>query len=295
MPLKTTGTLIRRTIGRWSEDRISRLSAALAFYTLFAIAPMLVIVIAIAGLVFEPHEVRGRVVQEIGHLVGTEGARTIETAVERASDPDAGIMALVVSIAMLLVLSTGLFVEMQDALNKLWGVEPRPDAGYMSLIWSRLLSFGMILAIGFLLMVSLVASAVLSVLSGYFQGLLPGVDWLWLIVHEIVSLAVFTVLFALIFRVLPDARLSWRAIWLGAIVTAVLFTIGKFLIGLYLGRAAVGEVYGAAGSLVVILLWVYYSAQILFTGAAFTRVYAEHRGHGPVPKEQAKPREQGED
>jgi membrane protein len=265
--------LLKQTFSDWSEDRVSRLSASLAFFTLFAMAPLLLLIISIAGLAFEPHEVRGRVVGEIGGLIGEEGARTIEAAVEQADEREAGVLALVISIVMVLVLATGVFVELQDSLNIIFKVKPDPDRALWAVFRTRFLSFGMILGIGFLLMVSLVISMVLAAVSGYFRNLLPGMDWMWMIVHEVVSVGVFTVLFAMIFKVLPDIRIGWKEVFIGAVVTAALFTLGKFLIGLYLGQAAVGEVYGAAGSLVVILLWVYYSAQILFLGAECAAVW----------------------
>jgi membrane protein len=270
--------MTKDTFSEWSEDRVSRLSASVAYYTIFSMAPILIIVITIAGFIYGDAAAEGRIVAEISEHVGEEAAATIETAIQNAAETGTGPIALTIGIIVLAVTATGVFVELQDALNTVWGVRPRPDRPWYAMIWDRVISFGMILVIGFILMVSFVADAILAGLINYIGDFFPGAGWLSMIASFVLSLAVFTLVFAAIFKILPDAKVVWSDVWIGAIATAVLFAIGKFLIGLYLGRAGPGSVYGAAGSLIVILLWVYYSAQILFLGAEFTQVYANRHG-----------------
>ncbi|MBI1914821.1 MAG: YihY/virulence factor BrkB family protein [Planctomycetes bacterium] len=284
MNLAETWELLRDTAKEWWDDNAPRLGASLAFYTLLSLAPLLVVVTAIAGLTFGKEAAEGQLVAQLRDLVGPQGAQAIQTLLVNAQEPTTGVLATLVSLVMLLLGATGVFSELQDALNIVWEVEAQRPSGLWAAIRDRFLSFVMVLAIGFLLLVSLVASAALTALGNYAGGLLPD-SGRWLRVADFgVSFAVITLLFALLYKVLPDAKVAWRDVWVGAAVTALLFTVGKFLIGLYLGSSSIGSAYGAAGSLAVFLVWVYYSAQILFLGAEFTQVYAQRHGRPIVPK-----------
>lgn len=289
MIAKTVWELLKETISDWSQDKASRLAAALAYYTTFSIAPLLVIVIAIVGLVFGREAVQGQIEAQIQGLVGEDSAELIQEMIQGANDRTAGTIATIIGVATLLFGATGVFAQLQDALNTIWEVEPKPGRGLIGIIRTRFTSFTMVLGIGFLLMVSLVVSAGLAVLSEFLQGGLSEMAWLAQIVHFIISFGVITLLFAMIYKLLPDVKIAWSDVWIGAAVTALLFTLGKFLIGLYLGHSGVASSYGAAGALIVILLWVYYSAQILFLGAEFTQVYAKRFGSRIVPAEHAVP------
>jgi membrane protein len=281
--------MIKETFSDWSEDRAPRLAAALAYYTVFAIGPLLVIAISVAGLVLGSEDSARQSVQtEVRGLVGETGAEAINSMIEGARKPAAGIIATVIGIATLLFAASGLFGQLQDALNTIWEVQPDPNRGFWGTVKARFLSFTMVLGVGFLLLVSLLLSTVLSAAVKYVSG--DGSEQiLWQVVNFVVSFGVTTLLFAAIFKVLPDAKIEWRDVWIGAVATAVLFTLGKFAIGLYLGRAAPESTYGVAGSLVAMLIWVYYSAQILFMGAEFTQVYAKRYGSKIQPDEGAVP------
>ncbi|OUL35170.1 YihY/virulence factor BrkB family protein [Nostoc sp. 106C] len=281
--------LFQETFKEWSEDKASRLAAALAYYTIFSIAPLLIIVIAIVGAVFGEEAARGEIVRQIQGLVGRPGAEFIETAIQNANQPQTGTIASIISILVLLLGATGLFNELQDALNTIWEVKPKPGAGVNNMVRQRVLSFAMVLGIGFLLLVSLVVSAGLTALVTFFSNLVPGVDFIWQIVNFILSFAITTILFGLIFKVLPDVKITWGDVIIGASITSILFSIGRFLLGQYLGNGGFGSAYGAAGSLVVILAWIYYAAQILFFGAEFTQVYARRYGSGIRPTKNAVP------
>lgn len=289
MNLQTIWQLFQETFKEWSEDKASRLAAALAYYTIFSIAPLLLIVIAIAGAVFGQDAARGEIVGQIQGLVGRDGAEFIEIAIKNANKPQTGIIASIISILVLVLGATGLFVELQDSLNTIWEVQPKPGSGINKVVRQRFLSFAMVISIGFLLLVSLVISTVLTALTTYFSGLLPGVDFIWQIFSFILSFAITTVLFGLIFKVLPDVKVAWSDVLVGASLTSLLFSIGRFLLGQYLGNSSFGSTYGAAGSLVVVLAWVYYTAQILFFGAEFTQVYAKRYGKRIVPTHNAIP------
>ena len=268
----------------WSSDDVPRLGASLAYYTLFSIAPVLIIAIAIAGFFFGADAVRGEIVGQIQGAVGTDGAQALQALLEGASKRGSGIIALVVGTITFLLASTGVFLELQYALNTIFRVKPRPDANVSALVKTRLRSFGLVLSLGFVLMVSLAVSAGLAATSSFIGNGIIGLSILWQVLNVIVALGVISVLFALIYRFLPDVRLLWRDVWVGSFMTAVLFTIGKQILALYLGRTSTASSYGAAGSVVVLLLWVYYSAQIVLFGAELTRVYTE-RVHGKPPVE----------
>jgi membrane protein len=279
--------LVSNTISGYSNDRVARLSASLAYYTLFSLAPLLVIIIAIAGLVFGEQAARGQIVGEIGNLVGRQGAEAVQSLIQAAHRPGAGVVATVAGVVTLLIGATGVFGELQDALNTIWGVVPRPGQGVKGLLKVRAMSFVIILGVGFLLLVSLVLSAGLAALGKYLAGMLPLHATLMQFLSFLLSLLAFTMLLALIYKVLPDVELRWPDVWIGSVLTALMFSIGKMLIGLYLGRTSVASAYGAAGSVVLILLWVYYSATILYTGAEFTQVFVSRFGGGIAPSKHA--------
>ena len=262
-------------------DRVPRLGAALAFYATFALAPLLVIVVAIAGLVFGRDAAENRMLGEMRSLVGNEGGDALQAMVAAAGRPGAGVLASLVGGLVLLFGAVGLFGELQDALNTIWEVAPKPGRGLWVIVRSRFLSFSLVLGSAFLLLVSLVVSAAMASLSGWLGGGPSSASSH--ILHWVVSFSVITGLFAMIYRLLPDAEIAWRDVWFGAAVTSVLFTVGKSLIGLYLGQTATTSVYGAAASFVVLLLWNYYTAQIFLFGAELTKAHAIRFGSGIVP------------
>jgi membrane protein len=248
----------------------------------------LVIVLAIAGFVFGREAAQGQLLGQIEGLVGPEGGKAIETMVAKGgTQPGSGTLATILGVIMLLVGAAGLFGQLQDALNTIWEVQPKPGRGIWGFVQDRFLSFTMVLGSAFLLLVSLVISAALAAIGGLFGDWQTGV--VGQAVNQLISLAVITLLFAMIFKFLPDAKIAWRDVWLGAVITAILFTLGKFLIGLYLGHSSVGSVYGGAGSLAVLLIWLYYSSQIFLFGAEFTKVYANRFGSRIVPAKNAEP------
>jgi membrane protein len=283
--LPTGLRLFWMAIKGWTKDNVPRLGASLAYYTLFAVSPILVIAIAIAGSVFGAEAVRGQIVGQIDQLIGRDGAMAIQAILEGAHRDRSGTLAIVMGSITLVIAASGAFLELQHALNTIFRVKQDPKkSGLVVFLKNRLRSFGLVVSIGFLLMVSLLVSAALAALAAYVRTSKWGGPALWEVINILVSLGVVTLLFAMIYRFLPDVRLKWRDVWTGALITAVLFSIGKFLIGLYLGRSSIASSYGAAGSIVVLLVWVYYSAQIILLGAEFTRVYAEHReGRAPPP------------
>lgn len=275
----------------WVGDNAPRLGAALSYYTVFAISPLFIIIIFIASLWFNRSAVQSALFAQLSNLVGAQGAQAIQSALNASTPHHQGKLASTIAIITLVLSATGLFMELQAALNAIWGVEEKPNQGVRGFIKNRLLSFAMVLGIGFLLLVTLVVSAALSSLAKYFSELVPGMGALMLLLNGLVSFLVITALFAMIYKVLPDVKIGWREVWLGAAVTALLFTLGKFALGLYLGRSSTVSAYGAAGSLVLVLLWVYYSAQILFFGAELTQAYANQLGTRLEPKENARWRE----
>jgi membrane protein len=281
----TLWTALKNAIRFFREDDPSALGAALAYYTLFSIAPLLVLVVAIAGAFFGADVVRGQLSGQIQGLIGAEGAEQIETMMQGVWRPGRGGVAAAISGVVLIITATAVFGQIRSSLNKLWDVKAKPKRGYLKHLLDRVLSFAMVIVLAFLLLVSLVVQAALT---GAAQRFLPQGEAVVLQIGEfIVSAGVTVLLFAVVYKYLSDARLRWRDVWAGAIATAILFVVGKNLIGLYLGRKNVADVYGVAGSIVLLLLWVYYSSQIVFFGAAFTRAFAEARGGKIVPSEQA--------
>ncbi len=267
----------------WLGDKASKLSAALAYYSVFSLAPLLVIVISISGLFFGHEAARGEVADQLSNLAGENAAQAIQSLVQSADHPATSLFATVVGLVTLLFGASGVFGELKDSLNMIWGVSVKPGRTIRTMIRDRFLSFTMILGIGFLLMISLILSAVLSAVSAYMQSYLPLPEVIWRTLDVAISFAGTTLLFGLIFKILPDVEIRWRDVVIGAAVTALIFTFGKIGIGLYLGTSGISSSYGAAGSAIIILLWVYFSASLLFYGAEFTKVYVRRFGPGVVP------------
>lgn len=280
MTLKDLWPLLKETASEWSEDGAPRLGAALAYYTVFSLAPLLIIVLFIIGLIWsgESSGAQERILTQVEGLMGPDGAEMIQTMLDSTRPGKGGGIATALGVVAMIFGATGVFAQLQSALNIIWDVVAKPGHGIKGFITTRLLSFGVVLVMGFLLLVSLVLSALLSALDTLTSGVSPLTQFFFQVLNIIVSVGIITLLFAMIFRYLPDVEIAWRDVWVGAAITAVLFTLGKFGIGLYLGNSGTASTYGAAGSLVVLLLWVYYSAQILFFGAEFTQVYAKHHG-----------------
>ncbi len=272
--------LLKETTTEWIDDRAPQMGAALAYYTLFSIAPMLLIIVAAVGFVWgaQPEAVQEQVLAQVEALVGADGATLVQTMLERTSRPASGLLATAIGLAMLLFGATTAFAQLQTALNQIWEVEPRPGQGIKGFVRTRLLSFAMILLMGALLLVSLVISTALAAVDEAWMGGIPGSKGLLYVLDVALSLGVLSVLFALLFRYLPDVNIAWRDVWVGAGITALLFLLGRYALGWYLGRGSVSSAYGAAGSLVVLLSWIYYSSLILFFGAEFTQVYARRYG-----------------
>jgi membrane protein len=289
MKLREVWTIGKEAGSGWAEDNASQLSAAVAFYTILSLAPLLVIVTAIVGWVLGPEVASGQLHQQLQGLLGDGGAEVAKTAAENANKPKTGIFATIIGVCTLLYGASGVFTSLQTALNTVWHVKPKPGRGIWATIRDRFLSFGMVLVVGFLLLVSLVITTALTAVGGYLGGLMPGIPVLLHVLNFVVSFVVVAALFALIFKYLPDVKISWRDVWFGALVTSALFTLGKYLIGLYLAKAAPGSAYGAAGSVVAFVVWVYYSGLIVFFGAELTRVTAAHAGRQIEPAEGAEP------
>lgn len=288
MRLRDGVRLVKDTFKEWTEDNVPLLAAALAYYTVFSLAPLLIIAIAIAGAVFGEAAAQGELVNQIQGLVGRDGAEAIQGMIQNAHKPGSGgIFSTIVGIVLLLVGASGVFGQLQTALNTIWEVKPKPGQGMRSFLQSRFLSFAMVVVIGFLLLVSLLLSAILAGISTFFSGFIPQYAMLGQLINFIISFGVITLLFASIYKFLPDVHVPWKNLWVGSAVTALLFNIGKHLLGLYLGSSSVGSTYGAAGSFVVLLVWVFYSAQILLIGAEFTQVYSKYRGTPIRPSKHA--------
>ena len=279
--------MFKAAFAEWSEDKASRLAAALSYYSAISLAPLLIVLLSIAGLVFGREAASGHIAGQVQGLVGQDRAQVIEDIIANANKPATGVVSGVVGTIILLLGAAGVFGALQDGLNTVWEVEPKPGRGVVGILKDRFLSLTMVLGVGFLLLVSLVLSAALALLGKYFAGILPLHPLVLEVMNFVLSFGVITLLFALMFKILPDVEIAWSDVWIGAAITALLFTIGKVLIGLYLGRSTIGTTYGAAGSLVVILIWIYYSAQILFFGAELTQVYTNKYGSKIRPSKDA--------
>ena len=278
MNLPKVGLLLKQTFKEWQEDKASRIAAALAYYTVFSISPLLVIAIAIAGAFFGQDTAQEQITDQLTALVGKDGVKPILLALNNISQPKIRGIASLVSIGVLVLGASGIFAQLQDALNTVWKVEPQPGQGIWMFLRKRLSSFLMVLAIGFLLMLSLILSTVVATLSKYRTDFLPGSQILWENLDFVVSLGLMTFLFGLMFKYVPDVKIAWKDVFVGSVITALLFIFGKFLLGVYISKGSLGSAYGAAGSLIVFLAWVYYSAQIILLGAEFTQVYSQMYG-----------------
>jgi membrane protein len=271
--------LVKKAVGAWVDDFAPSMGAAISYYTAFSLAPLLVIVIAIAGALFGREAVQGQIAAELSGLIGPQGAQLIQTVVSAASDSDKGLVASLISGVVLLIGATSVFAELQSDLDRIWHVPPaQKPSGIWAVLRARIVSFGLILGLAFLLIVSLTVSAATAALGSLDSSILPGGELVVQALNMIVSLAITTALFAMIFKLMPSAHIAWRDVWIGAGVTAALFEIGKLLIGLYLGKSSFAQTFAAAGSLVVLLAWVYYAACIFLLGAEFTKAYADEHG-----------------
>jgi membrane protein len=277
MDVRRLFSLLKQTASEWIDDNAPSRAASLSYYTIFSIAPLLLIAVAMAGLIFGQQAVKGQLAGELQGLLGTGSAQAVEQMMASASKVGGGVVASIVGVVLLGLGACGAFVELHDTLNLMWDVDPKKTSGVFAFVRARLLSFAMIGVIAFLLLVSLVVSAALAAAGHFANESLPGGEALLHALNFVVSFGVITFLFAAIFKILPDVKIAWRDVWLGAAVTSLLFVVGKLLIGLYLGKGSVASSYGAAGSFAVLLIWIYYSAMIVFFGAEFTQVHARAR------------------
>jgi membrane protein len=289
MSAKQAISLLKETYTKWSDRQAPRLGASVAFYSILSFAPLLVLITAVIALVFGHQSAQGALVNEARELIGERGADTVQTLLKNAQQPASGVFASLVAFVMLLFGASGVFSELQDALNLMWDVKSQTASGLKGMIRQRLFSFGMVLSVGFLLLVLLILSAALAYIGRSFAQLVTMPPFVMQTINFLVSFVVIAGLFGLMFKYVPATKIPWKDVLVGAVGTALLFTIGKQLLGLYLGKASVGSTYGAAGSLVAMVVWIYYSAQIFFFGAEFTHVYAEARrvGNQPAAKKPA--------
>ncbi|HET9622277.1 MAG TPA: YihY/virulence factor BrkB family protein [Kofleriaceae bacterium] len=279
--------VLKETGNDWIDDKAPRLAASLALYTLMSLAPLLILAVSVAGLMFGDDAARGQIAHQLSGVLGAKGALAIQDILANAKAPSSGVLGTVVGLALALFGASGVFGELQGTLNTIWDVDTKPGRGVMGFLRDRFFSFTLVLGVAFLLLVSLVLSAVLATVGAYFEHRLPGGSVMWQIVNFGVSFGVTTLLFAMIYKIVPDVTIQWRDVWIGALATAALFTLGKLGIALYVGRSTVASPFGAAGSLVALVVWVYYSAQILFFGAELTQVYARRRGARIEPTKNA--------
>ncbi len=284
---QTFWKLFQGAFNAWSNDKIPRHGAALAYYTVLSLVPLLIVMIAFIGVIFGREAAQKHILDQTTNLMGPQSADAVRQMIEHASQPATGTVAMMIGVATLLVGASSVFAQLQDSLNTIWGVEPKEGRGWWGILRDRFLSVAAVLGTGFLLLVSLVLSAGLAAFGKWYGGWLPAPEVVLQLLDIVMSLLVISGLFSLMFKMLPDARIAWSDVWVGALLTALLFTIGKFAIGLYLGKTDVGSAYGSAGSLVIMLVWVYYSAQIVLFGAEFTQVYANALGSRIVPTDKA--------
>lgn len=280
-------------VEQWIAEGPFNLAAALAYYTLFSLTPLLIVLTGIVGLLAGRQTAQNYIYSSLNDMVGEQSAHAVMDMMQRANSEHSGLIGTIVGVALLLFGAGGVVGQLQSSLNTIWGVETKKQKGLWPILRARFVSYAMLLAIGFLLLVSLAVTTALAALSGYLHGLLPAIGFVWPMMDLAISFGFVTVLFALIYKFLPDVKIAWRDVWIGAALTAFFFSVGKFLIGLYLGKSAVASSYGAAGSLVTVLLWVYYSSLIFFFGAEVTRVYATQYGSGLKPTELAAPTPEG--
>jgi len=281
--------LLRQTFSEWLEDKAPQLGAALAYYTVFSLAPLILVLLAIVGLIFrnDPGGAWNKITEQMSYFLDKSAVEVVQNIAQKAAQPNKSLLATIIGILLALFGASGVFGQLQDALNTIWGVKVKPGGGIWGFLRSRFLSFAMVGGVCFLLLVSLTMEGVLKGFSHYVQAVLPGGIVIALAVYWIFDLAVVILLFAIIFKFLPDAKIQWRDVWIGAAMTAIFFAFGKWALGLYLGSGSAASAYGAASSLITLLLWVYYSSQILLFGAEFTQVYACRAGRGVAPDEHA--------
>jgi membrane protein len=288
MERKSIWQFLKTTINEWVEAEPFQLAAALSYYTLFSLAPLLLIAIGVAGFAFGREAAQNQIVETLQGMIGQESAQTVQEMIQASNEkPKTGMISTVIGFVVLLFGAGGVVGQLQTSLNRIWEVTPKPGQGIWGFLRQRFFSFAMVLGIGFLLLVSLVVTAVLSILTGMLSSFLGEATFVAHAVDLLVSFAFVTLLFALIYKFVPDVNIQWKDVWVGAALTSILFTVGKYLIGLYIGSSGVSSTFGAAGSLITILVWVYYSSLIFFLGAEFTRVYATEYGSGVVPAENA--------
>ena len=281
--------LFVQTAKDWSEDKVPRLGAAMAFYTALSMAPLLVIALRVAASFFGDEAAAGEIERQAQAMIGKDGAEALQAMIENADEEKSGTIAAVLGIVTLLFGASGVFGQLQDSMNTIWEVQPKPGRGIWGFVRDRFLSFAMVMGCAFLLLVSLVVTTMLSAAMSFTQQFSDNFGWLATLLNAVVSLLVITGIFAVTFKMVPDVKIAWRDVWIGAVITALLFTIGKFGLSMYLSRSTMASSYGVAGSLIVLLVWVYYSAQIVFFGAEFTQVYANRYGSRIVPSENAIP------
>jgi membrane protein len=281
--------LLKQTFSEWLEDKAPQLGAALAYYTVFSLAPLVLVLLAIVGLIFrnDPGGAWNKITEQMSYFLDKSAVEVVQNIAQKAAQPNKSLAATIIGILLALFGASGVFGQLQDALNTIWGVKAKPGGGIWGFLRSRFLSFAMVGGVCFLLLVSLTLESVLKGFSHYIQGALPGGIVIAMAVYWIFDLAVVILLFATIFKFLPDAKIQWRDVWIGAGMTAIFFAIGKWALGLYLGSGSAASAYGAASALITLLLWVYYSSQILLFGAEFTQVYACRAGRGVIPDEHA--------
>jgi membrane protein len=292
MPKKFSPKLVwaslKQSFSGFSDHKVTKLSASLAYYTIFSLGPLLIMIIFIAGKILGEEAAQGSVYEQIKGFIGADAAAQIQTIIKNAALTGKSGLPAIIGVVTLIIGATTVFGEIQDSINSIWGVKAKPKAGIMKLIMTRVLSFGMIASLGFLLLVSLAVTAVVEAIGNRLQQVFPDVTVVVLyIVNLVITLGVITALFAIIFKVLPDVKIKWKAIWPGAIATAILFMIGKFLISLYISKSNIGSTYGTAGSLVILIVWIYYSSMILYFGAEFTKAYALQKGVHIIPSQYA--------
>jgi membrane protein len=281
--------LLKQTFQEWLEDKAPQLGAALAYYTVFSLAPLILVLLAIVGVIFrdDPAGAWNKITQQMSYFLDPSTLEVVQNIAQKASEPGKSTIATIIGVALAIFGASGVFGQLQDALNTIWGVKAKPGGGMWGFLRTRFLSFAMVAGVCFLLLVSLTLESLLKAFSHYVQSVLPGGIVVALAVYLIFDFAVVVLLFAMIFKLLPDVQIQWRDVWIGAVITAILFGIGKWLLGFYLGSGAAGSAYGAASSLITLLLWVYYSSQILLFGAEFTQVYAARAGRAFKPTEYA--------
>ena len=282
-------TLLKQTFNEWLQDKAPQLGAALAYYTVFSLAPLILVLLSIVGVVFrkDPAGAWDKITQQMSYFLDPSAIQVVQNIAQKASEPGKSTVATIIGIALALFGASGVFGQLQDALNTIWGVKAKPSQGIWGFLRARFLSFAMVGGICFLLLVSLAIEALLKGFSHYVQSVLPGGIVVAVGVYLIFDFAAVVLLFAMIFKFLPDVHIQWRDVWIGAVITAILFGIGKWLLGFYLGSGAAGSAYGAASSLITLLLWIYYSSQILLFGAEFTQVYAQQAGRELEPSQHA--------